>query len=233
MGVLPPLKQAFTSQFCNSALKRGGVFAYSQTVDALRHTAKFRDCYPMQRRQNRNDTSGYAKSVYFTERGLMSGSWGIQHGISRNNHVVYLCSDSRTRKLILQPAKTYKGINVMNATLSPVGASACSAEHLRFTPAYQASLSYTPVPKPIRVKPASLHYDETQTGIIAYFRGLPVAWLVCGYHTGQIDKKLKTCRFIDVVYHRKTNNGVNLETFDCDTVEEAKASLSRIFGGAV
>jgi hypothetical protein len=56
---------------------------------------------------------------------------------------------------------------------------------------------------------------------------------MCGYHTGQIDKKLKTCRFIDVVYHRKTNNGVNLETFDCDTVEEAKASLSRIFGGAV
>jgi hypothetical protein len=120
----------------------------------------------------------------------------------------------------------------MNTTLSPVGASAYqSAEHLRFTPAYQASLSYTPVPKAIRVKPASLHYDETQTGIIAYFRGLPVAWLVCGYHTGQIDKKLKTCRFIDVVYHRKTNNGVNLETFDCDSLDEAKATLSRIFGG--
>ena len=120
----------------------------------------------------------------------------------------------------------------MNATLSPVGASAYqSAEHIRFTPAYQASLSSTHVSKPIRVKPASLHYDETQTGIIAYFRGLPVAWLVCGYHTGQIDKKLKTCRFIDVVYHRKTNNGVNLETFDCDSLDEAKATLSRIFGG--
>jgi hypothetical protein len=112
-------------------------------VDALRHTAKFRDWYPIQRRQNRNDTSGYAKSVYFTERGLKSGSWGIQDGLSRNNHVVYLCSDTRTRKLILQTGKTYKGINVMNATLSPVGASAYqSAEHLRFTPAYQSTLNH-------------------------------------------------------------------------------------------
>ena len=97
MGVLPPLKQAFTSQFCNSALKRGGVFAYSQAVDALRHTAKFLDYHPNLQRQNRNDTSGYAKSVYFTERGLKSGSWGIQHGISRNSHVVDLCNDDRTR----------------------------------------------------------------------------------------------------------------------------------------
>ena len=55
----------------------------------------------------------------------MSGSWGIQHGISRNNHVVFLDNDSRTRKIILQHAKTKLGINVMNATLSTVGASAC------------------------------------------------------------------------------------------------------------
>jgi hypothetical protein len=133
----------YPKQITNGTLKRGGVFAYSQAVDALRHTAKFRDWYPIQRRQNRNDTSGYAKSVYFTERGLKSGSWGIQDGLSRNNHVVYLCSDTRTRKLILQTGKTYKGINVMNATLSPVGASAYqSAEHLRFTPAYQSTLNH-------------------------------------------------------------------------------------------
>ena len=133
----------YPKQITNGTLKRGGVFAYSQAVDALRHTAKFRDWYPIQRRQNRNDTSGYAKSVYFTERGLKSGSWGIQDGLSRNNHVVYLCSDTRTRKLILQTGKTYKGINVMNATLSPVGASAYqSADHLRFTPAYQSTLNH-------------------------------------------------------------------------------------------
>ena len=133
----------YPKQIANGTLKRGGVFAYSQAVDALRHTAKFRDWYPIQRRQNRNDTSGYAKSVYFTERGLTSGSWGIQHGISRNSHVAFLKSDTRTRKLILQTGKTHSGINVMNATLSPVGASAYqSAEHLRFTPAYQSTLNH-------------------------------------------------------------------------------------------
>ena len=78
----------YPKQIANGTLKRGGVFAYSQAVDALRHTAKFTDSNPNSRRQNRNDTSGYAKSVYFTERGLKSGSWGIQHGISRNSHVV-------------------------------------------------------------------------------------------------------------------------------------------------
>ena len=86
---------------------------------------------------------------------------------------------------------------------------------------------------PAFVTKPGLHYDELQTGIIAYWRGLSVAWILSGYHTGQIDKQVKTCRFVDVVYRRKTNNGVNLETLDCHTVEEAKATLSRIFGGAV
>ena len=72
----------------NTLLKCVDVIAYSWSVVALRHTAKFKDSHPNLQRQNRNDTSGYAKSLYFTERGLMSGSWGIQHGISRNNHVV-------------------------------------------------------------------------------------------------------------------------------------------------
>jgi hypothetical protein len=130
--------------FCFLELLSSGGIVHNGAVECCTRHAKFRDCYPIQRRQNRNDTSGYAKSVYFTERGLKSGSWGIQHGISRNNHVVYLCSDSRTRKLILQPAKTYKGITVMNATLSPVGASAYPSAGRVSNPAQSArkSLSF-------------------------------------------------------------------------------------------
>ena len=116
--------QHYSQQITTRTLKCVDVIAYSWSVVALRHTAKFLDYHPTQRRQNRNDTSGYAKSVYFTERGLMSGSWGIQHGISRNNHVVDLCNDDRTRKY-LPTIKIYKGNVIMNATLSTVGASAC------------------------------------------------------------------------------------------------------------
>ena len=117
--------QHYSQQITTRTLKCVDVIAYSWSVVALRHTAKFRDCYPIFRRQNRNSVGGYAKSLYFIERGLTSGSWGIQDGISRNNHVAFLKSDSGTRKVILQHAKTNSGINVMNATLSPVGASAC------------------------------------------------------------------------------------------------------------
>ena len=104
-------------------LSRGGIVHNGAVGCCTRH-AKFKDSHPIQRRQNRTDASGYAKSLYFTERGLMSGSWGIQDGLSRNNHVVDLCNDSRTRKY-LPTGKIYKGNIVMNATLSTVGASAC------------------------------------------------------------------------------------------------------------
>ena len=108
----------------NTLLKCVDVIAYSWSVVALRHTAKFKDSHPNLQRQNRNDTSGYAKSLYFTERGLMSGSWGIQHGISRNNHVVSVRTMREPANICLL-SKQLTGINVMNATLSTVGASAC------------------------------------------------------------------------------------------------------------
>lgn len=110
----------------------------------------------------------------------------------------------------------------MGAILSPLGTMSPSLMRVAINPV-----------NPAFVTKPSLRYDELPTGIIVYWRGLPVAWILSGYHTGQIDKQLKTCRFVDVVYRRKTNNGINLETLDCDTVEEAKAKLSHIFGGAV
>lgn len=198
-------------------ISSGGIVHNGAVGCCTRH-AKFMDCYPTQRRQNRTDASGYAKSLYFIERGLMSGSWGIQDGISRNNHVVDLCNDSRTRKVILQHAKTYKGNIVMNATLSPVGASA-------YKPSGRVSIPAQSARKP-------LTYRKTPNGLLVYRHGSPVAWIVSGFYKGQLNKQPKTSLFVDVAYYRHGCNGINLETFDCDTVQEAKASLSRIFGGA-
>jgi hypothetical protein len=132
----------YPKQIANGTLKRGGVFAYSQAVDALRHTAKFTDSNPNSQRHNRNDTSGNAKSVYFMERGLTSGSWGIQHGISRNNHVVSVRTIREPASICLIE-KQLIGINVMNATLSPVGASAYPSAGRVSNPAQSAQKSLT------------------------------------------------------------------------------------------
>ena len=148
----------------------------------------------------------------------MSGSWGIQDGISRNNHVVDLCNDERTRKY-LPTLKTNKGLNVMNVTFSTVGASVCKSSGRVSIPAQSAQ------------KP--LTYRKTPNGLLAYRHGSPVAWIVSGFYKGQLNNQPKTSLFVDVAYYRHGCNGINLETFDCDTVAEAKASLGRIFGGAV
>ena len=197
-------------------LSRGGIVHNGAVGCCTRH-AKFKDSHPIQRRQNRTDASGYAKSLYFTERGLMSGSWGIQDGLSRNNHVVDLCNDERTRKY-LPTLKTNKGLNVMNATLSTVGASACKSSGRVSIPAQSAQ------------KP--LTYRKTPNGLLAYRHGAPVAWIVSGFYKGQLNNQPKTSLFVEVAYYRHEHYGINLETFDCDTVAEAKASLGRIFGGA-
>ena len=210
--------QHYSQQITTRTLKCVDVIAYSWSVVALRHTAKFTDCNPNLQRQNRYSVGGCAKSLYFTERGLMSGSWGIQDGISRNNHVAFLKSDSGTRKVILQHAKTNSGINVMNATLSPVGASACK-------PSGRVSIPAQSAQKP-------LTYRKTPNGLLAYRHGSPVAWIVSGFYKGQLNNQPKTSLFVEVAYYRHERYGINLETFDCDTVAEAKASLSRIFGGA-
>ena len=196
-------------------LSSGGI-VHNGAVECCTRHAKFRDYHPIFRRQNRNSVGGYAKSLYFTERGLMSGSWGIQDGLSRNNHVAFLKSDGRTRKY-LPTTKTNSGINVMNATLSPVGASAYPSAGRVSNPAQSARKSLT--------------YRKTLNGLLAYRHGSPVAWIVSGFYKGQLNNQPKTSLFVEVAYYRHERYGINLETFECDTVEEAKASLSRIFGG--
>ncbi|HPE62421.1 MAG: hypothetical protein KDI15_13700 [Thiothrix sp.] len=80
-----------------------------------------------------------------------------------------------------------------------------------------------------------LQFQSSRTGLIAYLGQAPVAWIVPGYHTGQQAGQPKTCRFVDVAYHRRTLRGINLETADFATVREAKTFLMRVFsqqGGA-
>lgn len=105
--------------------------------------------------------------------------------------------------------------------------------------AYAPTMGLKPTTK--AKKPSTLHttaskkltFTQSRTGLIAYQKGTPVAWIAQGYHRGQLDKRPHTCTFIDVVYHRQTQHGINLESADFDTLEQAKAFVCKVFGGAV
>lgn len=83
--------------------------------------------------------------------------------------------------------------------------------------------SSTPTRKP-------LAFVHSRTGWITYQQGTPVAWIVPGYHQGQINKQPHTCTFVEVAYHRQTKHGINLETADFNSVNEAKAFIRQVFG---
>lgn len=91
---------------------------------------------------------------------------------------------------------------------------------------------YTHLLQPTGRKPTQsieYHYTEYHTGLVLYINHTPVAWIVSGHHTGRIEGQLKTCIFIDVVYYRHTEYGINLETFEAETVAEAQYHLAVIF----
>lgn len=77
----------------------------------------------------------------------------------------------------------------------------------------------------------SMQLVTSDTGMTAYMDGAPVAWIVPGYHQGKANHEPKRCDFVDVAYHRKTDNGVNMETADFLTLEEAVAFVSAVFSG--
>lgn len=86
-----------------------------------------------------------------------------------------------------------------------------------------AFLPHFPLPKAGKRKPSPecLYLKASATGLIVYRDDTPLAWIYAGYHNGTIDGKPATCRFVDVAYHRQTEHGVNLETADFDTLEQA------------
>lgn len=83
-------------------------------------------------------------------------------------------------------------------------------------------------------KPAHpLITTTTPTGYIIHQHGIPVAWVYPGYHIGQSANQPKRCDFVDVAYHRQTDRGINLETRDFATLDEALAFVRSIFLGVV
>jgi hypothetical protein len=79
--------------------------------------------------------------------------------------------------------------------------------------------------------PTSCHFIDSPHGVLVYQNGLPVAWIVAGHHHGQVNNKPHTCTFIEVVYRRQTQHGVNLETFEADSIEQAFQALQKLFSG--
>lgn len=78
-----------------------------------------------------------------------------------------------------------------------------------------------------------LQIVASDTGLIAYRNGSPLAWIAPGYHLGQSDLEPKRCDFVDVAYIRQTRHGINLETHDFDTLDEAISFINGVCGGAV
>jgi hypothetical protein len=77
--------------------------------------------------------------------------------------------------------------------------------------------------------PSSCHFIDSPHGVLVYQNSLPVAWIVAGHHHGQVNNKPHTCTFIEVVYYRSTQHGVNLETFEADSIEQALQALNVLF----
>lgn len=72
-------------------------------------------------------------------------------------------------------------------------------------------------------------FTDTPHGILATQNGVIVAWILACYHHGFINKQPHTCHFVEVVYRRKTVYGLNLETFDATSIEQAQDTLTTIF----
>lgn len=85
-----------------------------------------------------------------------------------------------------------------------------------------------PAPYPLALKPV-LTFTQTSNGVLATQNGALVAWIFVGHHHGIVDKQSHTCHFVEVVYRRKTLYGVNLETFEASSVEQAQDLLVSIF----
>lgn len=100
----------------------------------------------------------------------------------------------------------------------------------------QALTRLLPLPvapkQPIQGK-HSLTLTITQTGLVLYSNGCPIAWVVQGYHQGQSDNATLHCEFVDVAYYRQTTRGINMETADFQSMDEALDFIASIFGGDV
>ena len=185
-------------------------------------TAKFRDSIPSKAATPPKRMAVFLR-LYNAHTRLMPSVRGIR-GANRNKRVVTLGSDRDTRQ-ILPNSKTYQGAVTMTALAMGNTAQNPLARlpHIPFAPAF-------PPRKPDTGK---LVFTRSRTGFIVYKKGTPLAWLVLGYHQGQLDNKPKLVKFVDVAYHRQTERGISMETAFFDTVAEAKQFIRATLGEGV
>ena len=185
-------------------------------------TAKFRDSYPNTWRQHRhNDAGGFFSPVDYAS-GFMPGMRGLKHRCDGNKRVLCQVQNRITRQILPNPkpklgAVTMTAMLMGNAAQNPL-----------------ARLPHIPLLFPKagkkRKSTADLVYESTPTGLIVHHGNSPVAWIYPGYHQGQIDGNPTTSKFVDVAYHRRTEHGVNLETRDFDTLQQAVDFITETFG---
>jgi hypothetical protein len=151
---------------------------------------------------NRPLSGGHSEPVSYSHGGVLSGVRRLQHGLSR-----------KTR-------------GVLSKTLITPDNSGCKSKPIRVT--IMTALSAC---NKAHAYPTSCHFIDSPHGVLVYQNGLPVAWIVAGHHHGQVNNKPHTCTFIEVVYRRQTQHGVNLETFEADSIEQAFQALQKLFSG--
>ncbi|MBO0615388.1 hypothetical protein [Thiothrix fructosivorans] len=80
-----------------------------------------------------------------------------------------------------------------------------------------------------KAAPARIVFSRSRTGYIAYRKATPIAWLVLGYHQGQLNNQRKLVKFVDVAYHRQHERGISMETAFFDTLPEAMQFIRTTF----
>ena len=119
----------------------------------------------------------------------------------------------------------------MNASIS-MGASAHNPLQALARLLPTAKPSHIPLAPSRRQKQENrLQLTVTETGLTAYLNGSPVAWIVPGFHDGQSNNEPLRCDFVDVAYFRQHRDGINMETADFLTLDDAISFVSGVFGG--
>jgi hypothetical protein len=161
---------------------------------------------------NRPLSGGHSEPVSYSHGGLLSGVRRLQHGLSRKTRIVF-------SKTTMTPDNSGDTLKLNRVTIM-TALSACNNGVL--------APNQTAKPTPTTQSHSLRFVDNPNNTIIAYKQGSPVAWIVAGYHQGQLNKQPKTCTFVDVAYHRTTQHGVNLETFEARSVDQAKQVLNHL-----
>jgi hypothetical protein len=186
-----------------------------------RQTAKLRGLYPINRRQYRHHDAGGFFSSVGCAIGYMPSLRGLQDGANRNKRVVKFRLSDRETWQFLPNSKTHFGAVIMTAITQGNIAhnSLARLPHVPFAPA---------LPKH-KAAPATIVFNKSRTGYIAYSKGTPLAWLVVGYHQGQLNNQPKRVEFVDVAWHRQHERGISMETAFFDTLTEAMQFIRTTF----